>query len=166
MSLLISVFTLVVATPPGMAPTQTTPRKAPTYGKAVESEAESIAGQLIAPCCWKGTLADHPSPLADQMRQEIKQLLSQGKNKKQILAFYKKKYGQAVLAEPPKGGFSGLILYGIPFGIALLLLMIMTATIARKSSKRDSDDEQDLPIDHELPDAMQQRIDALVSRDA
>ena len=64
-----------------------------------------------------------------------------------ILATFKKKYGQAVLAEPPKGGFSAFILYGVPFGLVLIGLLVMTVIIARRRDEDAEDTEITIPDD-------------------
>ena len=134
----------------------------PTFGPAVERQAKAIEKQLVAPCCFKGTLEDHPSPVADKMRQEVRSLLSSGKSRAQILAHYKKQYGQAVLAEPPQSGFSGFVLYGIPFGLAALVLLGLTILLVRRASKERDEDEDQIPRDYTLPERIERRIDDLV----
>lgn len=129
--------------------------------RAVEADAKRIEKLLTAPCCYKGTLADHASGLANRMRGEIRTMLAQGKSQDQILAHYKKKYGQAVLVEPPGGGFSSFLLYGVPFGLAFIGLLVMTVLLARKRGPDAAPGER-LPTDFEIPPEMNARIDRLI----
>jgi cytochrome c-type biogenesis protein CcmH len=138
---------------------------APDIPAATEREAKALERLLVAPCCFKGTLEDHASGVAVQMRREIRQMLVAGKSRRQILDHYRRQYGQAVLAEPPEGGLSGLFLYGIPFGLAALGLLVMTVLLTRRrsASPRDAQKQPLLPPDHQLPAEMEQRIDALIA---
>jgi len=129
--------------------------------RAVEADAQRLEKQLTAPCCYKGTLTDHASGLATQMRADIRTMLAQGMSGKQILAHYKKKYGQAVLVEPPGGGLSGFLLYGVPFGLAFIGLLVMTVLMARKRAP-SSDIKNRLPTNFQIPPDLDERIDRLM----
>jgi cytochrome c-type biogenesis protein CcmH len=135
----------------------------PEIPPAVQRQARALEKLLVAPCCYKGTLVDHASAVAAQMRQEIRRMLLAGKSREQILAHYRQKYGQAVLAEPPEGGLSGFILYGIPFGLAALGLLVMTVLMVRRRTASVEQEAVVLPEDHDLPAEMEARIDALIA---
>jgi cytochrome c-type biogenesis protein CcmH/NrfF len=128
----------------------------------VEDRAKRIERLLTVPCCYKGTLEDHNSGLAVKMRLEIRSMLRGGKSPKQILAHYKKKYGQAVLVTPPKGGLSSFLLYGVPFGLAFIGLLVMTVLMTRGRAPKEGP-EQRLPKDFKIPPELDKRIDALVA---
>jgi cytochrome c-type biogenesis protein CcmH len=133
---------------------------APARADDLERRAKAVEKQIVAPCCFKGTLDDHPSPLADQLRKEIREWLKQGQSQATILGEIKRRYGQRALAEPPKGKFSGFVLYGLPFGLAALLLLGLTflATRGREEPAAPSA----LPESAVLPEAMEKRLDALI----
>lgn len=129
--------------------------------RAVEAEAKRIEKLLTAPCCYKGTLEDHASGVAVKMRAEIRVMLAAGKTRDQILAYYKKKYGQAVLVEPPGGGLSAFVLYGVPFGLAFIGLLVMTVLMTRKRAPSVGS-RQRLPKNFQIPPHLDERIDRLV----
>lgn len=129
---------------------------------AVERRARAIERLLVAPCCYRGTLTDHDSPVADEMRREIRAYLSQGKSRQEILDIFRARYGQAVLTEPPASGFSDLVLYGIPFGAAALVLFALTYFAARRSGRGDHQDGVSRPEGASLPAELEQRVEALV----
>lgn len=143
----------------------TTASAAPATDPVIEQRAQALEKLLTAPCCYKGTLVDHASAVATQMREEIRAMLRGGKSRSEILAHYKAKYGQAVLVEPPKGGLSGFMLYGIPFGLAVLGLVVMTAFMVRR--RRTGVGEADLANETPaaLPEEMEARIDALLAQE-
>jgi cytochrome c-type biogenesis protein CcmH len=77
--------------------------------QALERDAKQLEAKLMAPCCWAQQVSLHQSPAADEIRQHIRKLLSEGKTSEQILDFYVAQYGDRILAEPPARGFSRLI---------------------------------------------------------
>ena len=138
------------------------PGKPKVYSAQVERDARALEKMLVAPCCFKGTLVDHASPIADQMRSRLRAMLTDGWSIDRVLGAFKKQYGQAVLAEPPKGGFSSFVLYGVPFGLVLIGLLVATVLIARRREEEAPETQLAIPEDHELPEALSRRIDALV----
>lgn len=58
-------------------------------------------------------------PFAVPARHRIRLMLSEGKSKVQIIAFFRNKYGEKVLSEPPRRGFN-LLAWTMPF-VALIL---------------------------------------------
>ncbi len=158
LTLPLALFTLTFMAPDALAGGSAADAKK----RDVENRAKRIEKLLTVPCCYKGTLADHNSGLAVKMRADIRTMLSKGKSQKQILAHYKKKYGQAVLVEPPGGGLSGFVLYGVPFGLAFIGLLVMTVLMTRKRAPSAGPD-QNLPKDFKIPAELEERIDALVA---
>ena len=63
----------------------------------------------MAPCCWAQQVSLHQSPAADEIKQNIRRLLAEGKTSEQILDSYVAEYGDRILSEPPARGFSRLI---------------------------------------------------------
>lgn len=56
--------------------------------------------KLIAPCCWSESVASHRSEIAAEMRAEIARMVQEGKSDREILDYYKAKYGTRILMEP------------------------------------------------------------------
>jgi cytochrome c-type biogenesis protein CcmH len=61
---------------------------------------EKLENSLLAPCCWAEPVARHRSDVALEMRGEIVQFVAEGRSDREILDFYKQKYGSRVLVEP------------------------------------------------------------------
>jgi len=89
-----------------------------------------VAKELISPCCYTQTVADHPSDIAEQIKCEIKMMIDKGMTKQQIIDFYVRQYGEKILASPPKAGF-GLTAYLVPLTF-LLLTTAFVVLIARR----------------------------------
>jgi cytochrome c-type biogenesis protein CcmH/NrfF len=70
------------------------PQKA-TYQKLCES--------LVAPCCWRESLALHRSPESLKSRDEIAAMIAAGKSEREIRNDFVARYGTRVLIEPEGG---------------------------------------------------------------
>lgn len=72
-----------------------------------------IANRLMCPVCRGQTVAHSNSDLAKDMREIIKKKLAKGESEKQILSYFSNRYGDSVLASPPKKGVN-LLLWLLP----------------------------------------------------
>jgi len=77
--------------------------------QTIEREAKLLETKLMAPCCWAQQVSLHQSPAADEIKQNIRRLLAEGKTGQQILDGYVAQYGDRILAEPPARGFSAAL---------------------------------------------------------
>lgn len=96
-----------------------------------EAEARQIFKQLIAPCCWTTSVADHGSGAAPKIQAEIRTLLEEGRTRDEIIAHYVDIYGERILVEPPRRGFN-LLAYWMPWvvlvaGIGAIILFARRA---------------------------------------
>ncbi|MHB0981508.1 MAG: cytochrome c-type biogenesis protein [Thermoleophilia bacterium] len=86
-----------------------------------ESLAARIDGKLIAPCCYTQTIAVHDSQKAQELKMQVRLLIAQGSDEKQILDTFVAQYGEKILAAPRASGFNWLA-YLFP---ALVVLVAM-----------------------------------------
>jgi cytochrome c-type biogenesis protein CcmH len=92
-----------------------------------EARARAIDDQLIAPCCFSQTIANHNSPIAESIKAEVRQKLAAGFSEREIIDFYVGKYGERILAAPRARGFN-LLAYVMPvvaFGIGLAGVVVV-----------------------------------------
>lgn len=87
----------------------------------------SLEEKLIAPCCWSESVASHRSEIAAEMRAEISRMVAEGRSDREILDYYKAKYGPRILMEPE--GQLRVWAYTIPAvasiaGLAFVILLI------------------------------------------
>lgn len=92
-----------------------------------KERARALQEKLIAPCCWSESVAMHRSEIAAEMRAEIARMVQEGRSDREILDFYKAKYGTRILMEPE--GQLRLWAYTIPAvaifaGLALVIWII------------------------------------------
>ncbi|MBI4233792.1 MAG: cytochrome c-type biogenesis protein CcmH [Chloroflexi bacterium] len=73
---------------------------------SLEQRAQEIDRSLICPVCPGETIDQSQVELAKQMQAMVREKLAAGDSREQILAFFAERYGERVLAAPPKHGFS------------------------------------------------------------
>ena len=73
-----------------------------------------IQDRFIAPCCWSQSVAMHDSPVAREMRDEIAELVAEGKTEEEIVDYYVGRYGERILRQPR--GKAWVWLNAVPIG--------------------------------------------------
>jgi cytochrome c-type biogenesis protein CcmH len=86
----------------------------PTYDQVNE-----IAKKLNCPTCAGLNLADCNTQTCAQWRDQINDLLKQGYTDEEVVNYFTTRYGEQVLQEPPKTGWT-LALWTMPLGILLI----------------------------------------------
>ena len=71
-----------------------------------EAEAQAIDRQIMCPVCPAESIDQAQVPIARQMRQIVRDQLTQGASQAEILEFFAQRYGQDILASPPKSSFN------------------------------------------------------------
>ncbi|HET7771624.1 MAG TPA: cytochrome c-type biogenesis protein [Chloroflexota bacterium] len=94
------------------------------FADALDDQVREIARGLRCPVCENVSTADSQSELAGQMRLVIRDQLLQGKTREQITAYFLERYGESVLFEPPKRGFSLLAWVVTPAGLLVGALVV------------------------------------------
>ncbi len=82
--------------------------------QALDDRVREIASDLRCVVCQNLSVADSPSDLAKEMRNLIREQVEQGKSRQEIQAYFVSRYGEFVLLDPPKHGFS-LLVWVLPF---------------------------------------------------
>ena len=87
-----------------------------------EAEAQAIDGMIMCPVCPAETIDQAQVPLARQMRAMVRQKLSEGATRQEILDFFADRYGQSVIGAPPKSGVNLVAWLLPPVALAAALL--------------------------------------------
>ncbi|MBK7077502.1 MAG: cytochrome c-type biogenesis protein CcmH [Myxococcales bacterium] len=87
--------------------------------------AHELEQRLVAPCCWRQNVADHDSPIANQIRQEIRARLAAGDSPAAIEEHYVATYGPEVRAlgtprDDPRGAIGRATIVMALLGLALV----------------------------------------------
>lgn len=84
---------------------------------------------FMAPCCYGEALYGHMSPAAQEMKTEIAQMVVAGQSDRQIVEFFKGKYGERILTEPE--GTQWWVMNIVPFALLGLGLLFTVFVIRR-----------------------------------
>jgi cytochrome c-type biogenesis protein CcmH len=102
---------------------------------ATQREAQEIARALKCPVCENQSVADSPSQLAQEMRAYVLRRLEAGDSRQAIVRDLVDRYGEGILLEPPREGFT-LLVWWLP----VLSLAVGAAAVAftlRRASRGD-----------------------------
>ncbi len=95
---------------------------------ASEQRAQAIDNSLICPICPGETIDRSQVQLAKDMQVIVRELIAEGRSDEEIRQFFVDRYGERVLAAPPREGFHWLVWGLPPAGIALGLLALFWVT--------------------------------------
>lgn len=125
-------------------------------GRALEAESDRVAGLLRCPVCQGLSVADSPTGMAGNMRQQVREMVEAGYDEEQILSYFEKSYGEFVRLEPPLRGVNWLVWAGPLAGLLLGALVVHRVLGRRPRSAADteeasSDTGEPLPGPDSLP---------------
>lgn len=101
----------------------------------LERRAQRLDRTLICPLCPSETIDQSQVLLAAQMRATVRERLSEGWSEDEIRQYFVDRYGERVLASPPKEGFN-LVAWLIPPVIVVVSLLVL-ALVVREMLSRD-----------------------------
>jgi cytochrome c-type biogenesis protein CcmH len=117
--------------------------------KTLDQRTYEVASQLQCPVCHGESVADAPSPLAQEMRSLIREDLSSGMSEQQVIAYFHERYGDQILETPPTTGFTLLIWLGpllvLLFGATMLVGVVRDSR--RYHAVAGSPAESGLPVE-------------------
>ena len=76
------------------------PQGPPLSGPTLEKRTNEVSALLRCPVCQGMSVADSPSTVAVDMKQQVREFLAKGYTEGQILAYFEQSYGQFVLLKP------------------------------------------------------------------
>ena len=85
------------------------PKGLPMAGAQLDRRTNEVASLLRCPVCQGLSVADSPSTVAQDMKQQVRELLARGYTQEQILAYFEHSYGQFVLQKPKFQGVAALV---------------------------------------------------------
>ena len=122
----------------------------------VEARLKTLAVELRCLVCQNQTLADSNAPLAEDLRREVREMISKDMSDREIIDFLVQRYGDFVLYRPPWKATTTLLWLG-PF-----LLLIAGATALVLALRR----RQKKLVDVTLSEAEHNRVAQLLSEGA
>jgi cytochrome c-type biogenesis protein CcmH len=122
----------------------------------VEARLKHLAVELRCLVCQNQTLADSNAPLAEDLRREVREMITKGMSDREIIDFLVQRYGDFVLYRPPWKATTTLLWLG-PF-----LLLVAGATALVLALRR----RQGKLADVTLSEAEHNRVAQLLSEGA
>ncbi len=105
------------------------PQGTPLSGPALEQRTHEVASLLRCPVCQGMSVADSPSTVALDMKQQVRELLARGYTQEQILAYFEQSYGQFVLLKP-----KNRLIWILPIAVLILGAIVVITTAKRLAS--------------------------------
>lgn len=129
------------------------PRGQPLSGAALEQETTEVAKLLRCPVCQGLSVSDSPSTMATQMRVQVRELLAEGFDREQVLAYFERSYGEFVRLEPPLRGVNWLV-WLAPIALLAAGAFVVARVLRRARAPREaaSAEAPDLPGRDTLPE--------------
>jgi cytochrome c-type biogenesis protein CcmH len=97
----------------------------------LEKRVMSLAEELRCLVCQNQTLAESNAPLAEDLRNQLRERMREGKSDKEVVDFLVERYGDFVLYRPPLKATTVLLWFG-----PLLLLVAGFAVLMRRVRRR------------------------------
>ena len=92
---------------------------------ALEQRVMTLAAGLRCLVCQNQTIADSSAPLAEDLRNQVREKMRQGANDSQIIDFMVERYGDFVLYRPPVKATTLLLWFGPLLLVAAGLLVLL-----------------------------------------
>lgn len=98
--------------------------ESPTGASVSDDAVNAIAKELYCPVCPNTPLDVCETQACKDWRAQIKDQLSQGWSEEQIVAYFVNQYGERVLAEPQRKGFTSMVwvlpVIAVLFGVGIV----------------------------------------------
>ena len=111
---------------------------------------QQLIEELRCLVCQNQNLADSHADLAQDLRTEVFNMISEGQTNEEVIEFLVARYGDFVLYRPPLTGYTVLLWFG-PF----LLLLVALAVVYRQARKKT-------PGDISISEAQRAELDKLM----
>ena len=98
---------------------------------ALEQRVMTLSAELRCLVCQNQTIADSKAPLAEDLRNQVREKLRQGSSDSEIIDFMVQRYGDFVLYRPPLKATTFLLWFG-----PLLLLVAGFVVLFRRLLRR------------------------------
>src|SRR5512134_64179 len=125
-------------------------------GRPTDNDVNRIAKQLYCPVCPNTPLDVCETKACEDWRAQIRDQLSQGWTDQQVIDYFVAQYGERVLAEPQRKGFTSLVWF-LPLIVVLVGLGIVYEVL-RNWRKQKTVPVTTKPVP-EIPDELLRKIE-------
>ncbi|RVT49204.1 cytochrome c-type biogenesis protein CcmH [Rheinheimera sediminis] len=117
---------------------------------------KQLTQELRCPKCQNQNIADSNAVVAVDMRNKTLELVQQGQDKEQVLAYMKSRYGDFVHYQPPLNKFT-LILWLLP---ALMVVGLVLVLLVRRRTATSAPEQEDSA----QPKQLERQLDQLIEQ--
>ncbi len=101
---------------------------------ALEKKVLEVSNELRCLVCQNQTIADSNADLAVDLKNQVRQQLSEGRSKQDILKYMTERYGDFVLYKPPFNAATVMLWVG-PFLLMLFGLVLLVRQIKQRKQE-------------------------------
>lgn len=92
----------------------------PLEDAKAEARALVLMEEIRCVACENEPISQSGADIAVNMRIKVRELVGEGASDEEVRAWFAQRYGEFVLFRPAATGTSGLILWGLPFGLLFI----------------------------------------------
>ena len=104
----------------------------------LEKRVMALAEELRCLVCQNQTLADSNAPLAEDLRNQVREKMRAGKSDREVVDFLVERYGDFVLYRPPLKATTLLLWFG-PFLLLALGFAVLLRRVRRRRQAADTE---------------------------
>jgi len=104
----------------------------------LERRVTTLAHELRCLVCQNQTLADSNAPLAEDLRNQVREKMRAGKSDREVVDFLVERYGDFVLYRPPLKATTLLLWFG-PFLLLALGFAVLLRRVRRRRQAADTE---------------------------
>lgn len=101
----------------------------------IEARLKALSTELRCLVCQNTTLSDSNAPLAEDLRNEIRTLMREGKTDEEVTAYLVARYGDFVRYKPPVQANTALLWFG-PFVILLIGVVLLFKVLKKQAASQ------------------------------
>lgn len=106
-----------------------------------EARLKHLSNELRCLVCQNTTLADSDAPLAQDLRNEVRKLMEQGKTDEEVVAYLVARYGDFVTFRPPVKASTALLWFG-PFAMLIIGLITLVVVLKKRAKLLEAEDNE------------------------
>jgi cytochrome c-type biogenesis protein CcmH len=107
----------------------------------IEARLKALSTELRCLVCQNTTLSDSNAPLAEDLRNEIRTLMHEGKTDEEVTAYLVERYGDFVRYRPPMQANTALLWLG-PFVMLLIGVFVLIRVLKKHAASQAQDKEE------------------------
>ncbi|MEO9971760.1 MAG: cytochrome c-type biogenesis protein [Hyphomonadaceae bacterium] len=110
---------------------------APLPDAKLEARALALMDEIRCVACENEPISQSGAEIAADMRQRVRMMIASGESDAAVRSWFTDRYGEFVLFRPQATGTSGILLWGLPFGVLLFGGLGLVLVVRGRAKVRD-----------------------------